>query len=89
MTTRMTPRTRAEGSPKTVYGFKKASLTIGTGKCDTCMAEIKPGRRGERKRFCSLKCRQRAWAVRILLAALKAGYAEGLRQKIREMGGRA
>ena len=84
--TRTSPRTRADRPQETVDGKEKASGTTGTGKCETCLKKLKPGRHGERKRFCSLDCRRLAWAVRELAKALHDGMAEGLRGELRRLG---
>lgn len=86
MTKRTASRTRVDRAQETVDGLNKASGTTGTGKCETCLAKIKPGKHGEQKRFCSVNCRRLAWAVRALAEALAAGQAEGLRAEIRRLG---
>ncbi len=83
---RISPRIGADRPQDTVDGSRKASGTIGTGKCETCLKKLKPGRHGERKRFCSLDCRRLAWAVRALAEALAAGHADGLRHDLRRLG---
>jgi len=85
--TRMSPRTRADRPQETVDGKEKASGTTGTGNCETCLKKLKPGRHGERKRFCSLDCRRLAWGARALGKALAAGHAEGLRGELHRFGG--
>ena len=80
--TRTSPRTGADRPQDTVDGLERASGTTGTGKCETCLKKLKPGRHGERKRVCSLQGRQLGWAVRILTAAVAAGKADGLKDRI-------
>lgn len=74
----------ASSAQKTVNGFKSAPESFWA--CETCLSEMKPGSRGERKRFCSARCRGLAWSLTELEAALNAGRAEGLRGQIRRLG---
>ena len=92
MTTRMTPRTGAEGPQESVDALEKASGTTGIGigekntvdacLCGVCLERMRPGGYGSPKRFCSADCRRLAWAIRALAEALAAGHAEGLRKRI-------
>ena len=82
----MSDRTRVDRPQDTVDGLEKASGATGTRKCETCLKKLKPGRHGERKRFCSVDCRRLAWATRALAEALAAGLAEGLRGELRRHG---
>ena len=86
MKTRTTRRTGADRPQETVDGSGRASGTIGAGKCGTCLKKIKPGKHGERRRFCSVDCRRLAWAARALAGALASGHAEGLRGELRRLG---
>lgn len=54
--------------------------------CPVCLGAIKPDARG-RRRYCSDKCRLLAWAVDALGEALEAGRAEGLRARVKGLGG--
>jgi len=54
-------------------------------KCEICRAEMKPGRHGPRKCFCSTKCRRLACSIRQIEAALEAGEAEGARPLIENL----
>jgi hypothetical protein len=83
-----TPTTRADLPQESVHGSNRAPVAIGTGKCEVCLVGLKPGRRGERKRFCSVSCRRLACSARQIEGALAEGRAEGLRTRIRELGGK-
>ena len=85
MKTRLTCRTGADRPRETVDGSGRASGTIGTGECETCLKKIKPGKHGERRRFCSVGCRRLAWSLRALAGALASGHAEGLRGELRKL----
>jgi endogenous inhibitor of DNA gyrase (YacG/DUF329 family) len=56
------------------------------GVCEACLKPLKAGKR-EAKRFCSPRCRLLSWAVGALAKALKEGKADGLRERIRTLGG--
>lgn len=53
--------------------------------CEICLAPMKPGGHGQRKRFCSAKCRRLACFARQVAAALEAGKAEGVRDIIERL----
>ena len=89
MTSQPRPRMPADRPQEGVDGFKTRSLAIGTGQCSVCLARMQPGKRGQRKRFCSLDCRRLAWAARMLSEALVSGRAEGLRAELRKLMGAA
>lgn len=55
--------------------------------CRSCLGTFKPKNR--LNRFCSSRCRLRAWALDDLGQALATCKADGLRDRIRELGGTA
>jgi hypothetical protein len=88
MKSRMTPRKPSPCAQKTVNGLGSGGGGLRAGICETCLSEMKPGSRGETKRFCSASCRRLAWSVRMLVEALTRGRADGLRERICEIGRR-
>jgi hypothetical protein len=75
---RMLP-TRAQES---VNGTNSSRSTIGAGKCRACLKPLPQHRRVAR--YCSGRCRLRAWAIRELARALQDGSMEGLRGELRD-----
>ena len=53
-------------------------------RCQTCLKSLPPG---SDCRYCSSRCRLRAWALRELTKALHDGTVDGLRLGIRELAG--
>jgi endogenous inhibitor of DNA gyrase (YacG/DUF329 family) len=54
-------------------------------QCGSCLKTFKP--KSRLNRFCSSRCRLRAWALDDLFQALETGKVDGLKGKIREFGG--
>jgi len=95
MTKRTGSRTRADQAREAVHAFKGAKrdefpgpapLSVVNDRCETCLAPMKPGAHGQRRRSCSAKCRRLVCSVRQLTAAIQAGHAEGLRDELRRLG---
>lgn len=82
------PRRRMRGNGHAAQvrprkGPKPGLSTAGGYVCKTCRHRFQPRRRGQR--FCSGPCRQLAWMIDVLAAAIAAGRAEGLRGKVRAL----
>lgn len=93
--TRTSPRTRADQTREAVHAFKgarrdefpgPAPLSVVNDRCETCLAPMKPWVHGQRRRFCSAKCRRLACSARQLTVAIRAGHAEGLRGELHRLG---
>jgi hypothetical protein len=91
----MSPRTRSDQTREAVHTFKGARrdespglapLSVVNDRCETCLAPMKPGAHGQRRRLCSAKCRRLACSFRQLTAAIRAGHTEGLRDRIQDLG---
>jgi len=63
------------------------SESSGTERCAVCLKTFRPKHIvndiSRRRRYCSRRCRLRAWALRDLARALTEGQADGLRDKVR------
>lgn len=89
---RKAPQQAVNAVQEAVNAFKRASRDEFPGpapleavhafKCETCLAPMKPGGHGQRKHFCSAKCRRLACFARQIAAALEAGEADGFRDFI-------
>jgi len=67
-----------------VNGTKQEKSDHPSGRrCETCLKSLPPG---SGLRYCSTKCRLRAWALRELTKALHDGTVDGLKAGIRELG---
>ena len=73
----------AAGQKEAVNAFKRPSTAYASARCEVCLAEMRGGAHGQRKRFCSGECRRLAWALRTLLRAVREGKAPGLRDQIK------
>ena len=79
-------RNRSVGSQDVVNDTILPSESSGTERCAVCLKEFKAKHIvndiSRRRRYCSRRCRLRAWALRDLVRALTAGQADGLRDKV-------
>lgn len=92
MPTKKTPRTRAEGRYKAVHGIIRTGRTRfleqaggPAGKCEVCLAPMELGKHGQRKRFCSTRCRRLGCSADEVIRAIVTGKGGGLRPRIEKL----
>jgi hypothetical protein len=73
------PVRREACAQEAVNGTNSDSLTIGAGRCGTCLKPLLPG---TGKKFCSSRCRLMAWACRQIVRDYEAGRLPGLEDEI-------
>lgn len=77
---RNNPRRPANHALTALGGANDARQVSDMRACPVCLGGV-PGK----GRFCKARCRLLSWAVYALADALRAGRAEGLRERIRAL----
>lgn len=70
---------REAWAQEAVNGTNSDCLTIGAGRCGTCLKPLLPG---TGKKFCCSRCRLMAWACRQIVRDYEAGRLPGLEDEI-------